>query len=227
MKFASSDELCRHVYSINGDTVILSFSMGKDAIASYLQLKRYFKRIELFHLYVVPGLDFVERELARFEDALGQEIHRGPGTAFFRMLRNSVYQPPERLALLDDLAMPEPDLETIDDWMRLVSGNHWIATGVRQTDSLARRMTMAVHGPWKPKRRQFFPVYDWKIDRLVDEIERSGIKLPVDYEMFGRTFDGIDYHYLAPIKERFPEDYEKILYWFPLAELDEVRRGLR
>ena len=41
--------------------------------------------------------------------------------------------------------------------------------------------------------------------------------LPVDYEMFGRSFDGIDYRFISPIKERFPDDYARILEWFPMA----------
>lgn len=50
-------------------------------------------------------------------------------------------------------------------------------------------------------------------------------QLPVDYKLFGRTFDGIDYRFLKPIKENFPRDYEKIITWFPLAELELFRRG--
>jgi hypothetical protein len=48
-------------------------------------------------------------------------------------------------------------------------------------------------------------------------------KLPIDYHLFGRSFDGMDYRFLKPIKDNFPKDFEKILEWFPLADLEIFR----
>ena len=31
---------------------------------------------------------------------------------------------------------------------------------------------------------------------------------------------------MQPIKEHYPEDYEKIITWFPLAELEIMRREM-
>ena len=45
---------------------------------------------------------------------------------------------------------------------------------------------------------------DWSKDRLISEFERSGVKLPVDYDLFGRSFDGIDLQFVVPLKERAP-----------------------
>ena len=51
----------------------------------------------------------------------------------------------------------------------------------------------------------------------------NDVKLPIDYEMFGKSFDGLDYRFLKPIKERFPEDYAKIKEFFPLIDLEILR----
>jgi hypothetical protein len=51
-------------------------------------------------------------------------------------------------------------------------------------------------------------------------IERYGVKLPIDYELFGRSFDGIDYRFAKPLRERLPEDYERIKFWFPLIDVE-------
>lgn len=40
----------------------------------------------------------------------------------------------------------------------------------------------------------------------------------------GRSFDGIDYRFLKPIRDHMPADYERILEWFLLADLDIARR---
>ncbi len=56
-------------------------------------------------------------------------------------------------------------------------------------------------------------------------IERHGIKLPVDYEMFGRSFDGIDWRFVEPLRKHLPEDYERLRFWFPLVEMDFLLHG--
>ena len=63
-------------------------------------------------------------------------------------------------------------------------------------------------------------------DTGVDVVHQRAVPndlLPVDYHMFGRTFDGIDYRFLAPLKKNRPADYQKVLDWFPLAEMEVWR----
>ena len=55
-------------------------------------------------------------------------------------------------------------------------------------------------------------------------IKRHGIKLPVDYKLFGRTFDGIDYRFVGPLRKHLPEDFERLRFWFPLIDLEILRR---
>src|ERR1700756_266835 len=98
--FASSEELRAHVRILSGDTAILGFSTGKDALAAYLALRPVFERVMLYYLYLVPGLEFVEDSLRYFEQALGTTILRLPHPSLYRMLRNLVFQPPERWRLI-------------------------------------------------------------------------------------------------------------------------------
>jgi len=100
----------------------------------------------------------------------------------------------------------------------------WVAVGTRAADSPIRLANIRRYGSANPKRRSFLPVYDWKIARLCEIIKAAGLKLPVDYRLFGRSFDGIDFRFLKPIKDNFPKDYQRILAWFPLAELEIKRR---
>ena len=57
----------------------------------------------------------------------------------------------------------------------------------------------------------------------MDCIESHGLKLPVDYKWFGRSFDGIDRRFTEVLKQRDPEDFEVLRSWFPLLEADHVR----
>ena len=46
------------------DTIFLAFSCGKDSIATWLECRKHFTRVIPFYMYLVPGLQFIERSLA-------------------------------------------------------------------------------------------------------------------------------------------------------------------
>lgn len=214
---------------------LLSFSTGKDAIGAHLAIRDHFDEVRPYYLYSVPGLEFVEESLTYYERHLfgGQRIIRLPHPSLVRMLNAQVFQPPERCAVIEGLDLYEHDYEDIAAGICDQLG--WApetmsATGVRAADSPIRYAHFKRRGAINRNRNTFAPIFDWNKDRLIDAIARSGVKLPIDYRLFGRTFDGIDLRFLYPIKQHFPRDYRRILEWFPLAELEVYRyekRGQR
>lgn len=48
-------------------SVLVSFSMGKDSIAVMDLCFKYFKHVQPFFMYMVPGLKFQEEALAKYE----------------------------------------------------------------------------------------------------------------------------------------------------------------
>lgn len=226
---STGDSLCRTMAE-ECDTAILAFSTGKDSIAAWLQMRKYFRRIIPYYCYTVPGLEFVEDSLKYYEDFFGCHIYRLPHRSMYRLLRNLVFQPPEHVTKIEALDLPGEDYDdaAIGDIIREceeLSANVFVGTGVRMADSPMRRIGLKTHGAINRNAKRFYPVFDWKKADLLKAFDESGVKLPIDYKLFGRTFDGIDYRFLKPIKENFPRDYEKILTWFPLAELELFRRG--
>ncbi len=209
------------------DAILMAFSCGKDSIAAWLACKPHFKRIIPFYMYLVPDLEFVENSLAYYENFFETKIIRVPHPSLYRMLKNFVYQPPERCAIIEAAGWGDFTYDELHQAIREdynLPENVWIAQGVRAVDSPIRMTAVKKYGTFNPKRKTFWPVWDWRIDRLIAELKSAGVKLPVDYKYFGRSFDGIDYRFLKPIKEAFPADYERILRWFPLADLDIARR---
>jgi hypothetical protein len=93
------------------------------------------------------------------------------------------------------------------------------AIGVRAADSIVRNAAMKKHGPVSLSSRQYYPIWDWNKETLVSNIKKSGIKLPEDYHLFGRTFDGLDIRFIVPLMKYKPEDYKKVLEWFPLVDM--------
>lgn len=221
----TSDELCQRIAE-KSDTCILSFSCGKDSIAAYLQLRKYFANIHLVFLYGVPDLSFELESLAYFEKAFGQRILRYPTVNFYEQLAHYMYQPPCNIDAIfaSNIFIPEYDdiFSAAKSDLKLPQETY-TAVGVRMMDSLTRRLSINKTGAENIRRRQFFPVFDWPIDKVLGEIRAAGLKLPRDYEIWGRSWDGYQAAFMYPLREHYPEDYKKILEYFPLLELDFLR----
>lgn len=208
-----------------GNRQLLAFSRGKDSIAAWLHMREYFDEIVPLFWYLVPDLEFELESLDYFERFFGCKIHRLPNPKLNRMLNAFVFQPPERCAVIEAADLPEFDRESTWDDLCEELGIPVIpnATGVRATDSPMRRMSYNKYGLWRPQSRTYMPVGDWNKARTMDIIDRAGIRLPDDYLMFKRSFDGIDYRFTSKVKTHRPRDYQKILEWFPLLEADVFR----
>lgn len=209
------------------DTILMAFSCGKDSIGAWLACRPHFERIVPFYMYLVPGLKFVERSLRYYEEFFGCQILRVPHPSLYRMLNNFVFQSPENCAVIEAANLANFEYESMYDEVRKKCGlpeAAFAASGVRAVDSPYRMVAIKRYGPINRKKRHFYPIWDWNKARLLSEIRSAGIQLPADYRVFGRSFDGIDYRFLAPIRRTWPDDYARILEYFPLAEAEMKRR---
>ena len=208
------------------DTILMSFSCGKDSIAAWLAIRDKFPNIVPFYMQLIPDLEFVDESLAYYEKVFGCKILKLIHPSLYRMLNYAVWQPPDRLRFLDAANIPMFDYDMLNEMIIEDQGlpdHTFVCAGVRAADSPNRRSAINQYGAINWKRRYFYPVWDMVKDELISLISSSGIKLPVDYRLFGRSFDGIDYRFLKPLKDNFPIDYQRILEWFPLAELELMR----
>jgi hypothetical protein len=218
-------ETIAQVRALSPETIV-SFSRGKDSIAAYLAIRDHFERIVPYTYYLVPGLEFVEESLAYFEQKMGCHIVRYPAVAFNNWLNNMVYQPPERIDLIERMALPTLHQ---DDLRRALVCDHDIdpkaynAIGMRSKDSVQRAFSIQRNGSINHTRQTYYPVHDMDKQGVIDIIKRAGWKLPLEYRYFSSSFDGMYINYLYPIKLYFPRDYQRILEFFPFAELEVLR----
>ncbi len=221
-----TNAVCEVVKGICGhDKALLAFSCGKDSWASWLSARDDFD-MQPYYLYRVPGLEFVEEHLAYAEKVFGKRIVRLPHPAFFRWINHAVFQPPERLRTISELGLVEwgySDMQAavIEDCV--LPENTWAANGIRAADNPMRRAALMKNKGVNAKIQQFYPCWDWNKDRLITELKRANIRLPVDYTLFGRSFDGLDLRFLIKIKAAFPRDFARILEWYPLADMEVAR----
>lgn len=222
MTIPTGEETVQIVREESCGTTLLSFSRGKDSIGAYLALRDTFEIIP-YHLFLVPGLEFVEESLAYYEKAFGTKIWNLPHPSFYSWLNCYVFQTPAHAAVIAAARLPAFTFADIRKLVREASGapeGVFTASGVRAVDSPMRMAGVKRHGPINRSARTYMPVHDWNAARLREELVKGGIKLPVDYILFGRSFDGLDLRFLLPLKKHRPRDYAKVLEWFPLAEIE-------
>ena len=231
LSYANSDELCEQM-AAECDTVLLSFSCGKDSVASWLQCRKYFKYIVPYYRYFIPDLKFVEDNIKYYEDFFGQKIYTFPSPNYYRMIRDGVFQSKERwdaiIQLRDEIPTRDYTELFLADMIRRegkLPQEAYCAVGNRAADSPMRMMNIKKNGCVNHNKKTFYPVYDWNKERLLREIKSAGVKLATDYQVWNNTFDSLSYKYLSRMREAFPEDYQRCLDIFPMAELEFWRRG--
>lgn len=215
------------------DTVLLAFSRGKDSIAAWLLLREAGFRVVPFHMEIVPRLPFVQRSLAWFERYFDTPIVRVLHPNFLHWFRTMSFQGPGRCGLISALdetgLLRVPSYTAINRAVARDAGlpeDTWVAMGTRAQDSLRRRVTLRRYGPLSPRQRTFWAIFDMTTPEQIALLRQHGIRLPIDYALFGRSFDGIDWRFLKPIHDHLPADYAVIRYWFPLVHYEFIRADL-
>lgn len=214
----------------DGKDVLLSFSCGKDSLSAWIILRDYGFTVHPFYMYLVPNLGFVEHTLKHYEKHFGVHIPRVAHPNGYWWIRSKGFQPPEVWDAVDSLGLPRFDYPDVNAGIARKLGfepeRMWTAVGTRVVDSPIRRWQLTVNGPINHTKRIFMPIFDMRKDEQIELLRKAKVKLANDYQIFARSFDGIDYRFLKPIKDNYPEDYAKILARFPLAHLEFVRAKL-
>lgn len=226
LHFPGSVELIDYVKKISNDTVLLSFSGGKESLSSWLWLRENGVRVVPVYLWRIPAMSFVERALRYYEDQFQTHIIRLPHPALYRWLNNHVFRPPEQCAIAEEAELYEFDYDEVFALAIAAARlpmDVYTAIGVRMTDNVNRWASIKKHGAINQERKTFYPIYDFSKERLLETIRASGIKLPADYKWFGRSFDGLDWRFLHVLRDKAPRDYKRIIELFPLAELEMFR----
>ena len=192
---------------------------GKDSLAVLELVRPRFKRVSGFFQYLVPGLSFQDRWLDAVERRYGIGIVRLPHFQLSDLLRSASFRPHTRVSV----QCPKISIGDVLSEVRTKTGIAWVATGEKKCDSLQRRGMLSRNGGIDLKNCRCFPLADWTNAGVFNFLRRAGVPLPPDYQMIGRSFDRLSGKQLIAIRDRYPNDYRKIIEVFPFAECAIVR----
>lgn len=211
-----------------GGRALVSFSGGKDSVGCVLALREHFDKLHLFHMYTVPGLRIVEETLTYYERLWGLRITRVPHFIFHKHLKEGVFQAWHRLPIIDWWDPQDFTYDEMCEWIMADLG--WpaeapMAVGIRYDDSIFRQASLRKTGCYNANRNTLYPIFDWSRADLRAKLIETQTRLGPEYRFCGRSFsgNGLDYRYIAPLKQHYPDDYERLRYWYPMLDAELMR----
>lgn len=193
------------------DTVIVSFSMGKDSIVTLDLAKKYFKTVYAFFMYLVPDLEFQEDMLKRYEDFYDIEILRVPHFENADFYRFGSFREP-------DYTVPRVKIRAVYEHIRQQTGAYWIAGGEKISDSIVRRAMLKHSGSIDIERGRFFPLTYWRNKEVLNYINAKKLIYPRINRELGFSLHSLQGKELYKLRELYPNDYERVLEFFPEAQ---------
>jgi len=190
--------------------VVVSFSGGKDSVVTLDLCARHFKRVHAFFMYQVPGLSFQEATLRWYEQRYGIEILRVPHPELAEWLRFGTFR-------YHDFSVPAISFNDLYHYVRMQTGQRWIAAGERIADSIWRRAMMKRSGCIDVKRGRFFPLMYFRKDDVLRYVERHNLKVSPESRFLGHSFRSLEPEEMWLVRRHYPRDYEKIVSWFPFV----------
>lgn len=216
------DRLSETLKILNGvkqhsDSIMVSFSGGKDSCAVLDMCVRAFDHVEAFFLYFLPGLECAEAELEKARKRWGVTIHQYPHWVGARALRSGVFRAPSYQ--FDDL--PDYKLRDIYD---LVIRNHkipMIATGNKKADSLWRRRNLSTIAHYTDVCH---PIIGWSMPDVLTYLGKHNIPRPSGSATRATGID-LSTPSLLWMHDTHPADFKRICEVFPFAEAVVWRRS--
>jgi len=216
------------VDSLKDKTNILHFSCGADAIASYLRLKEFeIKPILVYH-YFIKGLPIHQNYIEWFEKKFNERVYQFPSTLFSEMLYKGLYQYPvqSRKKFYDIIGyeLQGHSKEKFDRFLAdSIGGDVVFSLGLKYTDGLRRYQHLSKNGC--SHGNKFYPIASFQVKDIQAILEKYDCLLPIEYGLWGTSFESPRAWNINLIKENCPVTYKMILQWFPLIGSEGLRDG--
>lgn len=199
------------------DSIIISYSGGKDSLVVTDMCVRTFPKVDAFIMEFVPGMAIVEERIEYAAKRWGLAVRRYPHWSSLQAIRAGVFCD-THWTVEDDL--PEIKLLDIYGMVRKDTGMRFIATGAKRADGIWRRRYMKMK---HVSRDVVMPIAGFQKVDVVSYLQAMKIPMPGGD---GKVSSGVDL--AAPsilwLHDNHPDDFKKLCAVFPYAEAVVWRR---
>ncbi|MCL1932428.1 MAG: hypothetical protein FWF53_01240 [Candidatus Azobacteroides sp.] len=209
--------------------VTLGFSTGKDSVAGLDMLLKAGMKVIPIYFYVVPGLRFIEDNIKMYEDRFGLRIVRLPHPMLYDYIDDSKWQTYDKTKTLLKNGNGKTSFRKLtNDYLDCMNipGFEYDCNCMKMADSLNRRLLLGKIPDVDEVKKVIYVTKYMTNKDCFDYIKANNIPLTKDYEIWGRSWDGLKYDYSMGVKKFYPEDYETIKSYFPLIDAETIRYKL-
>jgi len=209
------------------DEVTLGFSTGRDSLCCAQVLRELKVKFTPFYFYQIPDMKFIERSIKMYEDYFETKIIQLPHPMLADYFRHQDFQPPKMINYMARFSFPKLTFERlISFYFKQTRGEDpklYDVNGMRSAESFNRRKQFEQHGYINHVKRKISLIGNWKKADIMNYIDKNNLPQTDDYKIWNRSFDGMKYQFLFGVKENYPDDWQTILEYFPLTELELKR----
>lgn len=205
------------VASITDRAVLFHSASGKDSIALLDLMHPYFREIVCVYMYTVKDMRHINRYIGWAQKSY-------PKARFIQIPHYSVYSYIKVgfLGCKKNSRQKKYTLQQLTDNIRERFGIEWAFFGFKQSDSLNRRLMLRRYTDEAicEKTRKCYPLSTYKNADVLHYIEENGLIKPETYggEHQSAGCDITDINYLLYLRERYPEDLQRLYGTYPMAE---------
>lgn len=210
------------VKTLKGKTNVLHFSTGADSVACFLKLRENGIEPILVYKYFIKDLPMVKNYIDYFEKKFNVHVYQFPSTLWAEHNDKVLYQLPikAREKHFHNLDSYYLDCYTKDFFDSAVAealgGDVIFHLGLRYTDGLRRYQHLMKHGC--SFGNKFYPIASFKVGDIHDLLDKYDCKLPIEYGLWGISFESPRSFNIKLIKENCPATFEAIKKEYPLIE---------
>lgn len=216
---------------IKDKTNILHFSTGADSVASFLKLRENGIEPILIYKYFIPHLKMVDNYIDYFQNKFNVRIYQFIHPLFAEMIGNLQFQKPmtekKGNKLCNNFIIKAArgfgkNKNGFDKFLEDTFGKNAIYHyGLRYTDGINRFRHLRNNGVMF--NNKFYPIASFKISDIQAILKKHNCKLPIEYKLWGISFETPRAWNISLIKEHCLETYKQILEYFPLIDYEMYR----
>lgn len=204
----------------------LGFSTGKDSVIGLDLLLRAGIEVIPIYCYIVPGLEFVENNIKLYENHFGVKVARMPHPILYDYIRHQDWQSIHKCYDISKTYAPQKiSFKDVNEVYLSNIGQKkmYDANCMKMADSLNRRLLLRAKPDIDHENKIIYVAKYLTNKEIFNHFAENNIPITDDYKIFGRSWDGLSYHFLTGVKKYYPKDYEKIQEYFPLIDAELYR----
>ena len=205
---------------LKNKTNVLHFSTGADSVAAFLRLRENGIEPILVYKYFIKDLPMVKNYIDYFEKKFNVHVYQFPSTLWAEHNDKVLYQLPlkareKHFNNLGKYYLDYYDKDYFDKALaQAIGGDVVFHIGLRYTDGLHRYQHLMKHGV--SFKNKFYPIASFKVGDIHDILDRYECRLPIEYGLWGISFESPRSFNINLIKEHCPATFMAIQSQFPL-----------